>query len=109
MKEFITKRWKEILLGFFILFSLTKCTQSCNTSIQNKKLTNEISIRDTTIDSLQQEIVKYVYEINTLNTKIESQDLTITRMDKTIQNQHKIDSINAAQKQIQIVERIVEK
>lgn len=109
MKEFILKRWKEILLVFFILFSLTKCTQSCNRSIEINKLNLNVLYKDSLIDSLNQVIVNKIYEINILNAKIESQDVTINKMDQTLQNKHKIDSINALKKQIQVVERIIEK
>ena len=65
------KNWKNILIVVLALFSLGKCTQSCNRSLRVDELESEAVTKDSTINSLvkQVELLKidtadYIKQIN---------------------------------------------
>lgn len=49
MKEWIKRNWKICLIVLLILFSLTKCSQSCNRNIQLKQQLECINHKDSII------------------------------------------------------------
>ena len=50
------KNWKNILIIVLALFSLGKCTQSCNRSLRVDELESEVAIKDSTINSLNKQV-----------------------------------------------------
>lgn len=70
MKEKLKKNWKEILLVVLLIFSMNKCTQSCNRANKIEDLNKELVIADSTynydVDSLSEVIKSLNAEIVTL-------------------------------------------
>lgn len=67
----IKKNWKNILIGVLLLFSLSKCTQSCNRSINIDELNKKVSYQDSVIscykiqvDQLQKDTAQYIEKLN---------------------------------------------
>ena len=50
------KNWKNILIIVLALFSLGKCTQSCNRSLRVDELESEVATKDSTINSLNKQV-----------------------------------------------------
>ena len=50
------KNWKNILIAVLALFSLGKCTQSCNRSLRVDELESEVATKDSTINSLNKQV-----------------------------------------------------
>ena len=50
------KNWKNILIVVLALFSLGKCTQSCNRSLRVDELESEVTTKDSTINSLTKQV-----------------------------------------------------
>ena len=50
------KNWKNILIVVLALFSLGKCTQSCNRSLRVDELESEAVTKDSTINSLNNQV-----------------------------------------------------
>ena len=50
------KNWKNILIVVLVLFSLGKCTQSCNRSLRVDELESEAVAKDSTINSLTKQV-----------------------------------------------------
>lgn len=89
MKNFLVKHWKDILIVLFVLFGVSKCSQSCTSNLKIKNINKELVKKDSIIDSLNQVIVEKVYDIELLNEKINVQGVQL-------ENHYKIDSINAS-------------
>lgn len=56
MIDKVKKNWKIILIGFLLLFSMNKCTQSCSRGGAIKKLNTEIVTKDS-IYNIQKNII----------------------------------------------------
>ena len=91
----IKKNWKNILLVIFALFSLNKCTQSCNRASKIDTLNTEIIIRDSIIKdydirvkNLERDTIDYLNQIR-MYTKFGKQT------DEYIRQRNITDSINA--------------
>ena len=50
------KNWKNILIVVLVLFSLGKCTQSCNRSLRVDELESEAVTKESTINSLTKQV-----------------------------------------------------
>ena len=50
------KNWKNILIIVLALFSLGKCTQSCNRSLRVDELESEVMTKDSTINLLNKQV-----------------------------------------------------
>lgn len=72
--EKIKKNWQIILIIVLILFSMSKCTTSCNRGGEIKKLNNKIEQMDSTyihdVDSLTTIVNKQSHEIDILNERL---------------------------------------
>lgn len=64
MKNILKYNWKNILLVILIIFSLTKCTQSCNRGISLSNKDNEIRKKDSIINIREHFIDSLVIENN---------------------------------------------
>lgn len=71
--EKIKTHWKEILLVLFVLFSLNKCTQSCNRQIKIDKQEKTIQQMDSTILMLKADTLEKLHTIQLLNEKINTE------------------------------------
>lgn len=54
--EKIKKNWKTILIVMLILFGMNKCTVSCNRGNKLNKANQEIVVKDSMIDMMQDSI-----------------------------------------------------
>lgn len=85
--ESIKKNWKNILIVLLVLFSLSKCTQSCN--------------RATTVDEVKKEAVSKDSIIKTLNDSCTTLNTTIEVYKERVNGmQQSIDIQNEAAKRI---------
>lgn len=91
--EKIKKNWKTILIVILLLFSLNKCTVSCNRGSKLKKANEELVIKDSIIKTLSDSVKSLNVTINNLNDK----NGMLSEFNK---QQSKSDSLNrAAQKE----------
>lgn len=68
--EKIKKYWKEILLVFFVLLSLNKCTVACNRDSKIHKQEAQIELLDSTISALKADTLAKAHQIDILSEKI---------------------------------------
>lgn len=73
IKETLTKNWKNILLIILVIFSLSKCTSSCNRNIEIKNLNHKIEQLDSTISVRDSIIHDNEFEIVRLNEGLSSE------------------------------------
>lgn len=94
--ETIKRKWYIIVIAILLLFSLNKCTQSCNRATTIDENTKTIAQRDSVIASLNDSIVKLNQQIELLNNdKVNQQKLVDTQQDA-------INKINEAKKNINV-------
>ena len=70
MKDFLNKHWKNIVIVILVLFSLNKCTVSCNRGNKLKQTNIEIAQRDSVITDMNDTIKHLKSEIQILNEKL---------------------------------------
>lgn len=87
--EKIKKNWKTILIVVLLLFSLNKCTVSCNRGSKLKKANEELVIKDSIIKTLSDSVKSLNVTINNLNDK----NGMLSEFNK---QQSKSDSLNRA-------------
>lgn len=87
--EKIKKNWKTILIVVLLLFSLNKCTVSCNRGSKLKKANEELVIKDSIVKTLSDSIKSLNITINNLNDK----NGMLSEFNK---QQSKSDSLNRA-------------
>ncbi len=87
--EKIKKNWKTILIVVLLLFSLNKCTVSCNRGSKLKKANEELIIKDSIVKTLSDSIKSLNVTIDNLNDK----NGMLSEFNK---QQSKSDSLNRA-------------
>lgn len=95
--EYIKKHWKDGLLILFVLFSLTKCTQSCNRSIEIDRLNSEIVAKDSVKATMDDSIKLLNTTISIYKEKVSGYEIA-----SQIQNEA-LRQISEAKKNIQVV------
>ena len=98
--EQIKKHWKNILLVILLLFSLSKCTQSCNRAGEIDKITTEttqvINQKDSTIKVLSD-------SCTVLNTTIKVYQERVSGMQQSLDIQNEAAKrISEAKKNISV-------
>lgn len=104
MKEKLKKNWKTILIVLLALFSLNKCTVSCNRGQKLTKANKELVQKDSSIKVMSDSIKTLNQTINSLSTQ--------TDMLKGFNKQQRMaDSLNrAAQKeQMSTIKKMMKK
>ena len=93
MKDFFKEKWHIIIIVILVLYSLSKCTQSCNraTEIDNKQ--SQIELMDSTlkvandsIASLNTIIKVYEEKVAGLNKSLSIQDEANKRISEAKKN-----------------------
>lgn len=95
----IKKNWQVIIIIVLLLFSLSKCTQSCNRQLTINKNISEISQRDSVINALNDSIILLNHNIDLLTNDKSNQQKLIDSQKESI------DKINEAKKNIQVTVR----
>lgn len=75
----VKKNWKQILFVVVCMFALNKCTVSCNRQIEIDRLTNEVAVCDSIIESNNN-------EIDSLNEVIDRNNFVIENLNKNAQS-----------------------
>lgn len=79
--ETIKKNWKNILIVVLVLFSLTKCTQSCNRAGYAEQIEREYTVSSAAQDSV---IKKLSDSCTVLNTTIKVYEERVSGMQQSI-------------------------
>ena len=95
--EYIKKHLKDGLIVLFLLFSLTKCTQSCNRSIEIDRLNGELKKSDSVYTEMNDSIKLLNTTISIYKEKVSGYEIA-----SQIQNEA-IKQISEAKKNIQVV------
>ena len=94
--EWIKTHWKEILIVLLVLFSLSKCTQSCNRSSEINKQKNEVAVLDSTIKVMNDSIIS-------LNTIIKVYEEKVAGLNQSLSIQEEANKrISEAKKNINV-------
>lgn len=94
--EQIKKNWKIILIIVLAVFSLSKCTQSCNRACMANKLETEINNKDSVIKTLKD-------SCTVLNTTIKVYEERVSGMQQSIDIQNEANKrISEANKNISV-------
>ena len=94
--EQIKKNWKIILIIVLAVFSLSKCTQSCNRASMANKLEIEINNKDSVIKTLKD-------SCTVLNTTIKVYEERVSGMQQSIDIQNEANKrISEAKKNISV-------
>lgn len=86
MKDFLNKHWKNIVIVILVLFSLNKCTVSCNRGNKLKQTNVEIAQRDSVITDMNDTIKHLKSEIQILNEKLTGIQNVANAKDEAIRN-----------------------
>ena len=86
MKDFLNKHWKNIVIIILVLFSLNKCTVSCNRGNKLKQTNIEIAQRDSVITDMNDTIKHLKSEIQILNEKLTGIQNVANAKDEAIRN-----------------------
>ena len=86
MKDFLNKHWKNIVIVILVLFSLNKCTVSCNRGNKLKQTNVEIMQRDSVITDMNDTIKHLKAEIQILNEKLTGIQNVANAKDEAIRN-----------------------
>jgi len=86
MKDFLNKHWKNIVIVILVLFSLNKCTVSCNRGNKLKQTNIEIMQRDSVITDMNDTIKHLKAEIQILNEKLTGIQNVANAKDEAIRN-----------------------
>lgn len=86
MKDFLNKHWKNIVIIILVLFSLNKCTVSCNRGNKLKQTNIEIIQRDSVITDMNDTIKHLKSEIQILNEKLTGIQNVANAKDEAIRN-----------------------
>lgn len=94
--EKLKKNWYIIVIVILLIFSLSKCTQSCNRQTTIDKTNIELVKKDSTIKVMNDSIVSLNHKIDLLtNDKTNQEKLVETQQDA-------INKINEAKKNINV-------
>lgn len=94
--EKLKKNWYIIVIVILLIFSLSKCTQSCNRQTTIDKINVELVKKDSTIKVMNDSIVSLNHKIDLLtNDKTNQEKLVETQQDA-------INKINEAKKNINV-------
>ena len=97
--EKIKKNWQIIAIVLLLVFGMSKCTQSCNRSLEIDKNVVTIEKKDSLIKVLKDSVV-------TLNHKIDLLRNDKSNQEKLIESQKEsINKINEARKNIHVTVR----
>ena len=97
--EKIKKNWQIIAIVLLLVFGMSKCTQSCNSSAEIDKNVVTIEKKDSLIKVLKDSVV-------TLNHKIDLLRNDKSNQEKLIESQKEsINKINEARKNIHVTVR----
>lgn len=91
----IKKNWKNILLVVLVLFSLNKCTQSCNRASKIDKLSAEIVVKDSTITAMDNQVKALIRDTTDYANQIRMYSKFGKQTDEYIRQRNITDSINA--------------
>lgn len=92
----LKKNWYIIVIVILLIFSLSKCTQSCNRQTTIDKTNVELVKKDSTIKVMNDSIVSLNHKIDLLtNDKTNQEKLVETQQDA-------INKINEAKKNINV-------
>lgn len=94
-KPWFNKNWKNILLIVLVLFSLNKCTQSCNRASQLDKLSVTIAQQDSIISSQEDQVTALVRDTADYLNQIRMYSKFGKQTDEYIRQRNVADSINA--------------
>ena len=86
MKDFLNKHWKNIVIVILVLFSLNKCTVSCNRGNKLKQTNIEVMQRDSVITDMNDTIKHLKAEIQILNEKLTGIQNVANAKDEAIRN-----------------------
>lgn len=86
MKDFLNKHWKNIVIVILVLFSLNKCTVSCNRGNKLKQTNIEVMQRDSVITDMNDTIKHLKAEIQILNEKLTGVQNVANAKDEAIRN-----------------------
>jgi inorganic pyrophosphatase len=86
MKDFLNKHWKNIVIVILVLFSLNKCTVSCNRGNKLKQTNIEVMQRDSVITDMNDTIKQLKAEIQILNEKLTGIQNVANAKDEAIRN-----------------------
>jgi len=96
MKEKLKKNWHIIVIIVLVLFSLSKCTQSCNRQFECDTLNHTIEQKDSMLNVYNDSIITLNHKIDILMNDNENQEkLVETQKDA-------INKINEAKKNINV-------
>ena len=91
--DWVKQNWKLIVIIILVLFSLSKCTQSCNraTDIENKQAQIEImdsilKVANDSISALNTTIKVYEEKVSGLNQSLSIQDEANRRISEAKKN-----------------------
>ena len=96
MLDKIKKNWKTILIIVLTLFSLNKCTQSCNRQSKIDKQNVKIEQLDSTLQEKNSEIVSLKRDTSDYLNRIRMYDKFGKQTDEYIKQRNRTDSLNAA-------------
>ena len=89
------KNWKNILIGVLVLFSLGKCTQSCNRSLKINELSSTVTTQDSMISSMSRQIELLEIDTATYKGKLHMYEGFTETMSHSIEVQNSIAERNA--------------
>ena len=96
MLDKIKKNWKTILIIVLTLFSLNKCTQSCNRQSKIDKQNVKIEQLESTLQEKNSEIVSLKRDTSDYLNRIRMYDKFGKQTDEYIKQRNRTDSLNAA-------------
>ena len=91
----IKKNWKIILIIVLTIFSLNKCTQSCNRQTKIDEQTVKIEQLDSTLQDKNSEIVSLKRDTSDYLNRIRMYDKFGKQTDEYIRQRNHTDSLNA--------------
>ena len=95
MLDKIKNNWKIILIAILMLFSLNKCTQSCNRQIKINEQTIKIEQLDSTLQAKNDEIISLKRDTTDYLNRIRMYDKFGKQTDEYIRQRNHTDSLNA--------------
>ena len=89
------KNWKSILIILLVLFSLGKCTQSCNRSLKIDELESTVAEKDSMINSMSRQIELLQIDTTNYRGRLHMYEGFTEAMTINIEKQNNISEKNA--------------
>lgn len=89
------KNWKSILIILLVLFSLGKCTQSCNRSLKIDELESVVTSQDSIIESMSRQIELLQIDTTDYRGRLHMYEGFTETMTTTLEKQNNISEKNA--------------